>query len=119
MTTTITHSSGVIIPTVVERHRSSRQANTLVRGVLNRPNPDVDLRPFSLRTGSFTLVFDTEAAALTAEAALAVPQVLTISNDTVTAVAMSFVIADDDLDLEQDDEVNIWRITVPFQEVTP
>lgn len=120
MTTTIAHSGGTITPVAVEGYRASRPARTVVHDVLNRENPDVTLRVFGLRTGSLRLVFRGEAEALSAFAALSIPQTLSASNTDVDAIAMSFVVAGGNLDLEQDDDdTALWRIIVPFREVRP
>lgn len=119
MSTTIIHSTGTITPVAVEGYKVSRQARTLVHSILNREDDDISLREFGLRSGSFRLVFEGESAALAAYAALCTPQMLTINNPDVAALGMAFVIADGDVDLEQDSDVaNVWRVIVPFREVT-
>jgi hypothetical protein len=117
MASTVTHSTGTITPTAIEGYESEREAYTVVGDILNRSNPDVTFRAFGLRTGSFRLIFADEAAALAAEAALSVPQVLTINNPDVASLVMSFVIAGGSLSLQQD--THFWRLLVPFHEVTP
>ncbi|MFJ2532791.1 hypothetical protein [Microbacterium maritypicum] len=117
--TTITYSAGIITPTAVEGFRASRPIRNLVQEVLDRAEPDIDFRPAGLRTGTFRLVFDGEAAALTAFDALAREELFTIANGDVDGLNMKFAIPEGDLDLEQDDTVvTMWRIQVPFQEVT-
>ncbi|KNY07915.1 hypothetical protein [Microbacterium sp. GCS4] len=119
MTTTITHATGTVVPTALEGYRASRPARTLVHRILNRADDDVTLREFGLRSGSFVLVFDGEAAAVAAFAALGVPQKLAITDTAVHSLAMSFVIAEGELSIEQDrDNVRLWRVTVPYNEVT-
>lgn len=120
MTTTIAHTGGTITPLAVEGYRASRPARTIVHDILNQQNSDVTFRAFGLRTGTLRLVFRGESDALRAYDSLSVPQTLTASNTDVEAIAMAFVIAGGDLDLEQDDEdAALWRIIMPFREVRP
>lgn len=118
--TTIMHSGGSLVPTAVERFSASRTVNTIVHDLLNREDPDVTFRPAGLRTGRFRLVFENEDAALSAYDTLASAQPFTILNPAVTPLNMTFIVAGGDLTIEQDSDVaTLWRIDVPFQEVTP
>lgn len=120
MPTTITHSAGTILPIAVEGYRAARPIRNLVHDALNRSSPDITYRPAGLRSGTFNLVFDSEASALNAFAVLAVPQAFTITNVDLASLNMRFVVAGGDLDIEQDRSVaGPWRVAVPFQEVTP
>lgn len=115
--TTITHSGGVITPTIVDGYTARREARTIVHPIVNRSAPDITLRAAGLRTGSLSCVFALEVDALAAFAVLAAPQVLTLA-DQDRAIGMTFVVADGDLDIALDDATrNAWVITVPFVEV--
>lgn len=118
MVTVITHSTGTITPEVVNGFEAAREARTIVHNIIGRPDPDITFRPAGLRKGTLTLVFATGAAATAAEAALAFPQVLALSDPDVPEVGMSFVVADGDLDSKLDlDTQEVWLLDVPFQEV--
>lgn len=121
MPTTITHTTGAVTPVAVEGYRARRASNTVIGDVINRANPEVTLRKFGLRTGSFRLLFDNQADALDADAVLSIEQVLSISDPDVAALSMSFVIPEGDgLEVEQDrDNANLWWVTVGFQEIKP
>lgn len=120
MATTITHSTGTILPTVVNGYEASRESRTIVHPILNRSNPDVTFRAPGLRRGSLVCVFATETAAVAAFAVLSVPQVLTLSDTSAPSVAMSFVVAEGDLNVALDPETRVvWLVTVPFVEVLP
>ncbi|HWU29340.1 MAG TPA: hypothetical protein VN041_09655 [Microbacterium sp.] len=120
MVTTITHSSGIIVPDIMDGFDAARDAGTLIHPVLGSPDPDVSLRPAGRRSGELRLVFSSAAGAVTAETVLAVPQVLALSDPDVGAVAMSFVVAGGQLRVEIDDETrSAWVLSVPFQEVSP
>lgn len=115
--TTITHSTGVITPTIVDGYSAARTPRTILHPILGRDAEDVTLRPASLRKGTLQLVFAGEADARAAVAALAVPQVLALYDPDVS-IDMSFVIAEDDVVLELDDETrDAWIVAVPFHEV--
>lgn len=117
--TTITHSTGVITPLVVDGYEAGREARTVVHSILGRSNPDVTLRATSLRTGELVCVFGDRAAAFAAFAALVSPQVLTIEDPDVSEVGMSFVVAEGEVAIALDDALRSkWLVTVPFVEVT-
>lgn len=120
MTTTIQHIDGAITPMALEGYSASRTPRSVIHDVQGRPSPDVAFREVGLREGTFTIVFEGAASAFEAYDALAIPQVFTLANTDIPGLAMAFVVADDTLDIEQDDEaVELWRIAVPFREVAP
>ncbi|UUE19892.1 hypothetical protein [Microbacterium sp. J1-1] len=116
MSTTITHAGGVITASL-EEWRVLSEARSIVHTILGRVDPDITLRPTSPRRGAFTLAFETGAAAQSARLALAVPQVLTLSNSGVAEVSMQFVIAGGDLG-DALSRSGVWTLEVPFQEVS-
>jgi hypothetical protein len=117
--TTIAHSTGVITPTIVDGYRAARTPRTILHPILGRADDDVTFRPASLRKGTLSLVFATEAAANSAAAALAIPQVLTLADPDIT-IGMTFVVSDEDTEIELDDETrDAWILTVPFREIAP
>lgn len=119
MTTTIAHVTGVVVPEVVNGFEGTREARTIVHAILGRPDPDVTFRPAGLRTGTLRLVFATGAAAAAAEAALTVPQVLTLIDNEVPEVGMSFVVAEGDIVTTLDTTTRVvWIVALPFREVT-
>ncbi|WP_217584865.1 hypothetical protein [Microbacterium sp. GbtcB4] len=120
--TTITHTAGTITPELIDGYQASRTTRSIVHDILNRPNPDITFRPAGLRRGEFRCLFMDQADALSAYAALSVPQVLSISDADVPAIDMSFVIGPEgeQLDIELDDDTrSAWWIVVPFVEVIP
>lgn len=118
--TTIIHGTGSITPEVVNGFEASREARSIVHTILGRPDPDVTFRPAGLRSGTLSLVFADGATAASAEAALTVPQVLTLTDPDVPKVGMSFVVAGGGVRTVLDDETRtVWIVEVPFQEVTP
>lgn len=118
--TSIIHSTGVIVPQVVNGYEASREARTVVNAVLNRSNPDVTLRDPGPRSGSLALVFATENAAQDAFAVLGTRQVFTLADPDRLSIGMSFVVADGDLTIGLDaDTREVWIVTVPFVEVLP
>lgn len=118
--TSIVHSTGTITPDIVDGWRASREARTIVHTILGRAAPDVTFRPAGIRSGSLTCVFSVEADAAAAADVFAIPQVLTLTDADRPHLAMSFVVADGDIDVSLDDETrDVWIVTVPFREVNP
>ncbi|WP_341935512.1 hypothetical protein MRBLWO14_001164 [Microbacterium sp. LWO14-1.2] len=118
MATTITHGGGAIVPALVDGFEAESETRTRVHRIIGRPDPDITLRPLDLRSGVLTLLFATGAAAASAESALRVPQVLTLSDPEVPQVAMSFVVAEGRMRTRLDpDSRSAWLLEVPFCEV--
>lgn len=117
--TTITHSAGVMTPTVVDGYKAARSPRTILHPILGREGDDVTFRPAGLRKGTLRLVFALEADAHAAVAVLATPQVLTLDDPDIN-ITMSFVVAEDDIAPELDDETRkVWIVSTPFREVMP
>lgn len=117
--TTIGHSEGVISPTIVDGYEATRTPRTIIHPILGREDDDVTFRPTSLRRGTLSLVFASEADARSAVAMLAVPQVLTLADPDVS-IGMTFVVAEEDVQIGLDDETrDVWIVSVPFREVRP
>ncbi|MGP6170628.1 hypothetical protein ACTU6V_05405 [Microbacterium sp. A204] len=117
--TTITHSAGVITPTVADGYQASRTPGTIMHPILGREGDDVTFRPAALRKGTLTLVFAVEADAHAAVTVLVTPQVF-ILDDPDVSISMLFVVADGDIVVSLDDETRIvWIVEAPFREVSP
>lgn len=121
--TTITHSGGVIAPTLVDGYQAAREGRTILHWVIGRPDPDVSFRPPALRSGELRCVFATEEAAWAALNVLVLPRMFTLVDPDVTSVGMTFVTGFEDgqpLSPHLDDATrSVWVLVVPFQEVTP
>lgn len=118
--TTIIHSSGVIVPEVVDGYEPAIDVRSIVHTILGRSDPDVTFRPAGMRTGVLSFVFAARASAWAAVAVLRVPQVLTLTDADVPEVNMSFVVAPGQLRPTLDPETRaVWIVEVPYAEVTP
>lgn len=115
--TTITHSGGVITPTIVNGYSAARSPRSILHPILGRDADDVTFRPTALRKGTLKLVFALEADAHAAVEVLAVPQVLTLADPDVN-IGMEFVVAEEDIVPQLDDETrSVWIVQAPFREV--
>lgn len=118
MPTTITHSEGSIVPVAIDGYEASREARTVVHPVLNRSSPDITLRAMGLRTGTLTCVFDDQNDAISAYGSLSIPQILTLTNDDIPSINMTFVVGPEGeqatiaLDLQ-----TRWILNLPYVEV--
>lgn len=122
MSSSITHSTGTVTPELIDGYQATRPTRTIVHDIINRPHPDITFRPAGLRRGEFRCLFPDQADALSAYAALSIPQVLAISDPDVPAIDMSFIVGPEgeSLAIELDDETrDAWWIVVPFVEVSP
>lgn len=115
--TTIAHATGVITPTIIDGYSAARSPRTIMHPILGRDADDVTLRPASLRRGTLSLVFALEEDARAAVTVLNTPQVLTLADPDVS-IGMTFVVAEEDVVLELDDETrDVWLVQTPFREV--
>lgn len=117
VSTVINHNTGTITPTAVSGWESAAEAQTIVHHIIGRPDPDITMRPASLREGTLTLVFESPAAATAARAVLVFPQVLTLASTDVAQVGMSFVVANGSVGDVLGD-AGEWTLALPFHEVT-
>lgn len=117
MPTVINHAAGTITPTAVKGWESGAEARTIVHYVPGREDPDITLRPATLREGTITLVFASAAAAYAARPFLVFPQLLTLASTDVPQVSMSFVVANGRVS-DVLGAAGEWTISVPFQEVS-
>ncbi|MFE7067484.1 hypothetical protein [Microbacterium sp. NPDC057658] len=119
MSTTITHSSGVITPTVQDGYAARIKTRTRVHTILGRRDPDITFRPAGLRAGTLPLVFASRAAAWAAVDVLVVGQVFTFDDSDNPEIGMKFVVPEGELEPRLDDETrSVWLLDVPFQEVS-
>lgn len=118
--TTITHSTGQIVPTIVDGYEARREVRNVIHPILGNESPSVTFRPAGLRRGSLRCVFADRVAAQAAFGVLATGQVFTLADADVPTLDMSFVVDEGDLTIHLDDLTrSAWVVTVPFQEVAP
>lgn len=117
MSVLITHTGGFISPVAVSDYSVEQQAGNIVHQVLGRADPDVTLRPASLRTGTLTLTFATAVDAADARRHHAAGGVFTLTSSTVPEANMSYVLTDT-LGAVQG-KAGEWTLTVDFHEVIP
>ena len=115
MPTTITTSAGTLYPLAVSEYSTRRNARSIVHDVLGRADPDVTIRPASLRSGMLRMSFNSAASSLAAENAHATGQSFTVVSP-VAGVAMRYVVAGGQIERSYSD-AGEWVLMVPFQEV--
>jgi hypothetical protein len=117
---TITDGVTTANPVQVLDYTYTRAARTIVHEVLDRPDPDITLRPVGYRAGTLGLFFPDRATALAAEDMHRIPGVLHLDADADEATAtMDYVptgVIAVTLDLTGQRR---WRVDVQYQEVQP
>lgn len=115
---TLTSGSTVLTPFDVLGWSSHREARSVVHQPIAREDPDVTLRPPTLRSGTMRLLFPDYADAVACEAAHAVAGVWLLDDDLLGQ--MRYVVGDGDLTLASlDDHGGGWSVEVPYREVAP
>jgi hypothetical protein len=114
----ITAGSTTLAPDVVSELSTQRESRSNVHVVLGRPDPDITLRPASLRTGRLQMVFADEAESLTAEQLHSSGVVLALASPERPSLDMSYIVTGR-VERDQDTTRTAWTVTVEYQEVTP
>jgi hypothetical protein len=117
MPATITYAGVTIRPDLILGMKWEREPATIVHKLLAVPAVAVTLRPAAKRTGTLALFFLTEAAALSADRSLGLPEVFTLVDDEHPGRGMRFVVADS-LAAELDSQTRLrWVVSAGFAEV--
>jgi hypothetical protein len=117
----ITHGVDVIAPTVVLNISSARESGNIIHPIIGRAEPDVTLRPASLRTGVLELGFagpDAEADSADAEQAHAGMGAFTLHNDVRPSLGFSYVVNGTVERALEDETRDAWIVRVGYQEVS-
>lgn len=134
-------TDGVIVPTLIDGYQVSRESRNVVHSIVGRAQPDVTLRPASLRKGTLRLVFggtsssseyvffdgyitlldldatDPEQASKDAFDAHSEPNVFVLRDSTRPTVEMTYVV-DGQIGRELDPVTRrVWIVTVDYQEI--
>jgi hypothetical protein len=114
---TISDGTTTITPASVTELRSAQPARTIAHEIIGG-DTEYTLRDAGPRTGSLVLVFEVEADADAARAALAASAVWTFTHPDRPSAGMSFVVVGGDRSVEPDPQTAAaWTIAVPFGEV--
>ncbi|WP_053205840.1 hypothetical protein [Jiangella muralis] len=117
--TTISDGTTTLTPMLVLGWTPARQARTVAHPMIGRPDPDVTLRPHATRSGQLRILCADEAAAVAMEAMHASGVLLTLADDDVTSVAMTYAVTGP-LGHELDPVTLVrWIVTADFTEVSP
>lgn len=120
MTNLITRGVDTIEPTIIEGYRSERESRNIVHPILGRAEPDVTLRPSSLRGGSLTLGFESatsEDDSKAAEDILGDSGVFALTSSDRSTVDMSFVVVGTPARELEDETRDAWLVVFEYQEV--
>jgi hypothetical protein len=117
MATTITTGADTITPTFIDGLSTTREPGNLMHPVLGSAVVDVTYRPAKHKSGTLTLGFATEAAAILAEGYHATRTLFTIASTDRNQIVFKYVVAGS-VTLRLDDATRgVWILEVPFQEV--
>jgi hypothetical protein len=117
--TTISDGTTTLTPMTVLGWAASREPRSRVHQLIGSQAPDVTLRPHALRSGTLSILCEDEAAAIAMEALHAAGVVLTLADDDVTSVGMSYVVSGP-LRTELDPVTLVrWLVIADYTEVSP
>lgn len=121
MADTITSGASTITPTIVTDYSSEREAQSLVHVILGSPNPDITLRPATLRKGRLELGFhgaSSEADSKTALDLLATSVTFNLVSSDRTSIPMLFVVQGRVSRVLEDVSRGAWLVSFEYQETT-
>lgn len=116
-TENILDPNDVTTPVQVNGYQSTSSARTTAHQVANTSQVVVAVRPAGPRQGSFELLYDDVADAMTAEALFREGGLYDFADDDVPDVGMTFAPAEGQIEVAQDDTRQAWLVTVPYVEV--
>ena len=119
MPTTITSGASTITPTAVLGYQAVRESRTIVHPVLGSANPDVSLRPATLRSGELSLGFQgsaSEANSKTAADLLSTAATFNLVSSERTSIPMPFVVQGQVRRELESESRDAWLVTFSFQE---
>lgn len=123
MSTLITTGAAVISPTLLLMLTEDSQGGGVIHQIVGRENPDVTLRPASLRSGTIEIGFSgatADAASAAAHAVLRRAAVFTLADSDRPSYNMTFVVPQSGrISRRIDDETRAaFTILLDYQECT-
>ena len=120
MPTTITSGGSTITPSQVLGYKADREAQSIIHPILGSPNPDVTLRPASLRSGRLELGFEgatSETASKTAADLLSTAVTFNLVSSDRTSIPMPFVVTGSVTRELEEESRAAWMVSFAFQEI--
>lgn len=117
--TTISDGTTTITPVLTLGYESSRDSRNIFHDVIGRDYPDVTLRAASLRHGTLTYLFETEADSLACEQLHRADSTFTVTDDDRDSIGMAYVVSGSITRTLDDDTRDLWTVAVDFQEIQP
>lgn len=119
MTTTISHASTTVQPTLVLGYRSERQSGNRIHAIIGTGSPDVTFGPPTLRTGTLEIFCLSWAEAAAIETLHTLPGKFTLTDSETLSVGMTYVPSGAIVSELDDATRTRWVVSVDYQEVTP
>lgn len=118
MTVTITDGVSTSTPFTMQGYSSTRVSQNVFHPVIGRADDDVTLRPAGLRSGTVTFLFDNEADAAACGTLHAGAAILTLADDELATVGMTYVVSGNTVQTLNNDTLTVWLVAADFQEVS-
>lgn len=112
------HDQLVIEPLATDGYESSRTSGSITHQILGKPEPDITIRPATLRTGTLTFWFDDEEASLEAEEAHAEGGLFYLEHGVRQTVLMRYVPTGTITRSLERSTGGAWIVTVEYTEVS-
>lgn len=118
MANTISAGATTITPTLVLGYQGESEATNTIHPLIGSAEPAVTFAVEALRAGTLDLLFSTESAAWAARAFLQTTNKFTFASTDVPAIGMKFVRTGPMTITLDDETVEVWTLSVGYQEVT-
>lgn len=117
MTTVLSNGDLSSTPIQVLGYTSTRQTGNTLHPILDRVDHDVSLKAAGLRSGTLTFGYSEYLAAIICESLHAAIGVVTLTDDTVPGISMTYVTSGA-ITVQLEDETRaLWTVAIDFQEI--
>lgn len=117
LTTTLSTLTGQSIPLMMTQYASGRTTQHVVHEILGRSDPDVTFTPTQTRSGSVSFLYESLALASEGADLLAASGPITLDQSDLPTLSMVFVVTGEIALAPDDQDADMWALTVPFREV--
>jgi hypothetical protein len=110
-------TTGSAIPLMLTEYSVSRVTQHKIHEIIGRSDPDVTFGPTQTRSGSMTFLWESITLASAARDILAAPGSARLEQSDRPDLSMTFVITGDLSIAPDQQDPELWTLTVPFREV--
>lgn len=117
MASTVSDGTTTITPWFVKGYQAAQAGRNITHDVIGDPGGSVTLYAPSLRAGTLSLYFQSNADAEAAKALHNQTATFTFADSDVTTAGMRYIVAGSGVQITLDEDSLLWVVAISFQEV--